>query len=76
MSKMSTTFRSVSHGPCSRTGVTSVASDFGGINVVLIFDIKLQSKLNYLQYCEPLFSYLQIRFKSDVASWVQLILGY
>ena len=31
MSKMSTTFRSVSYGPCSRTGVTCVASDFGGI---------------------------------------------
>ena len=28
MSKMSTTFRSVSYGPCSRTGVTGVASDF------------------------------------------------
>ena len=31
LSKMSTTFRSVSYGPCSRTGVTCVASDFGGI---------------------------------------------
>ena len=31
MSKMSTTFRPVSYGPCSRTGVTCVASDFGGI---------------------------------------------
>ena len=31
MSKMSTTFRSVSYGPCSRTGVTSVASDFSRI---------------------------------------------
>ena len=30
MSK-STTFRSVSYGPCSCTGVTCVASDFGGI---------------------------------------------
>jgi len=33
---MSTTFRSVSYGACSRTGVTCVAADFGGI-------IKLQS---------------------------------
>ena len=31
VSKMSTTFRSVSYGPCSRTGVTCVASDFGRI---------------------------------------------
>ena len=31
MSKMGTTFRSVSYGPCSRTGFTCVASDFGGI---------------------------------------------
>ena len=31
MSKMSTTFRSVSYGPCSRTGFTCVASDFGEI---------------------------------------------
>ena len=31
MSKMSTTFRSVSYGLCSCTGVTCVASDFGGI---------------------------------------------
>ena len=31
MSKMSTTFQSVSYGPCSRTGVTCVSSDFGGI---------------------------------------------
>ena len=31
MSKMSTTFRSVSYGTCSRSGVTRVASDFGGI---------------------------------------------
>ena len=31
MSKLSTTFQSVSYGPCSRTGVTCVASDFGGI---------------------------------------------
>ena len=31
MSKMSTTFLSVSYRPCSRTGVTCVASDFGGI---------------------------------------------
>ena len=31
MSKVSTTFRSVSYGPCPRTGVTCVASDFGGI---------------------------------------------
>ena len=31
MSKMSTMFRSVSYGPCSRTGVTCVVSDFGGI---------------------------------------------
>ena len=30
-SKMSTTFRSVSYGPCSRTGVMCVASDFGRI---------------------------------------------
>ena len=28
-SKMSTTFRPVIYGPCSRTGVTCVASDFG-----------------------------------------------
>ena len=54
-SKMSMTFRSVSYGPCSRTGVTCVASDFEAIhvtpvceqgpsdrNIVLIFDIKLQ----------------------------------
>ena len=31
MSKMSTTFRSVSYRPCSRNGVTCVASDFGGV---------------------------------------------
>ena len=31
MSKMSTTFRSVSYGACSRTGVTCVASDVGEI---------------------------------------------
>ena len=29
MSKISMMFRSVSYGPCSRTGVTCVASDFG-----------------------------------------------
>ena len=28
MSKLSTTFRPVIYGPCSRTGVTCVASDF------------------------------------------------
>ena len=31
MSKMSMTFQSVSYGPCSHTGVTCVAADFGGI---------------------------------------------
>ena len=31
MLKMSMTFQSVSYGPCSRTGVARVASDFGGI---------------------------------------------
>ena len=31
MSKMSTKFRSVSYRPYSRTGVTCVASDFGGM---------------------------------------------
>ena len=30
MSKLSTMFRSISYGPCSHTGVTCVASDFGG----------------------------------------------
>ena len=29
--KASTTFQCVSYGPCSRTDVTCVASDFGGI---------------------------------------------
>ena len=58
MSKMSMTFRSVSYGPSSRTGVTCVKSEAthvtpvrqqGPRNVVLIFDIKLQSKLIILQ---------------------------
>ena len=31
MSKMSTTFQSISYGPCSRTGVTCVASDFANL---------------------------------------------
>ena len=35
MSKMSTMFRSVSYGPCSRTGVTCVASDFGRDNLIV-----------------------------------------
>ena len=41
MSKMSTTFRSVSYGPCSCTGVTCVASDLpnilGTMNNVVTF---------------------------------------
>ena len=39
MSKLSTMFRSVSYGPCSHTGVTCVASDFGGIH----FDCRWQA---------------------------------
>ena len=31
LAMMSTTFRPVIYGPCSRTGVTCVVSDFGGI---------------------------------------------
>ena len=34
---MGTTFRPVSYGPCSRTGVTCVASDFGGINLACMY---------------------------------------
>ena len=42
----STTFRSVSYGPCSRTGVTCVASDF---ETSYSLTSKLQSKLIILQ---------------------------
>ena len=41
MLKMSTTFKSVSYGPCEQGPYLTDR------NVVLIFDIKLQSKLNY-----------------------------
>ena len=38
MPKMSTMFRSVSNGPCSRTGVTWVASDFGVCLFLILFE--------------------------------------
>ena len=48
MSKLGTTFRSVSYGPCSRTGVTCVASDFGGIIYIYNQIIPLKSEATHM----------------------------
>ena len=55
---MSMMFRAVIYGPCSRTGVTRVASDFGGIIVIQFSKLLAQETAFFWKLYLTLLAYL------------------